>query len=777
MQYLMVYSSNPEYPRDGEWKDNGAGLRVSHWYGFGIIDGATLVNRARNWITVPEQRNCSFNVTDGFEGKKIATSNSQLIMDIQVSNCNLVYLEHVQAVTSLHITAGMRKDISITLTSAVGTVSTLLPYRQHDRHRDGFHSWPFMTVHSWGEQPEGKWAFGIQVMHDSEVILESLQLVLYGTQSVPPSVLAIPNQCHPECVRACAREGPEYCDMCKHYRLADSLQCVKNCPLGTYVNGNTCRSCPLLCAECEDAHTCVQCYPRAFRLIDGSCSDHCSGGTFPTANKSCLVCHQSCKTCDGPHDTDCTSCHPQFTLQGDACVIREPTSCPIGYYFDHRAHECRSCHKSCASCSGKESTLCASCFRGAVISEEGRCIDTRQLRSCFAGQYFDGDKFECATCPSYCSSCSNNLTCNSCLPGIYLTRHGNCVESCHPREICTDMHCHKSCLTCFGPEPVHCNSCPEDLLLANNSCVQHCPLKFFTSKQSCKICHENCKSCMGPSENDCLTCPPKKLLNDHSCVTSCPAGTYSEEIVCSKCLKDCISCVAQDSCSRCKSGYYLLDVHPIARCVGQCPLGFVAQHSSATCQPCPSNCAICHTSSTCDACQPGYAYYAPSGLCLDTCPLGYYSSPAGSCITCQLPCSTCIGSALNCSSCSRGMALDTASQVCRECCNADKAVVQCCDCDADRKFCHWLNFTKLPDGPAPSTDGAYVSTHIVVGVCIAILVVLLCVFLFIILVRYYFSRFSRKYQMVPNQEGLEIASDDGSGSDTDFYVTSSEIVS
>lgn len=199
-----------------------------------------------------------------------------------------------------------------------------------------------------------------------------------------------------------------------------TLECVKNCPVGTFLEKNTCRYCPALCAECSDAHSCTKCLPHTFYLVDGGCSDRCSEGTFSASNHSCISCHQSCMSCTGPLDTDCTNCYPQFTLQDHACVIHESTSCPIGQYFDHRAHECRFCHKSCASCEGKESSQCTTCFGGAVISEEGQCTDNRQLRSCFHGQYFNGNDFECATCPSSCDSCSNNLTCTSCPPGVLL---------------------------------------------------------------------------------------------------------------------------------------------------------------------------------------------------------------------------------------------------------------------------------------------------------------------------------------------------------------------
>ena len=62
MQYLVIYASNSTLPKDGEFHTNGAGLRVSHKYGFGILDAAAIVNRGRWWITAPPRDNCTFAV-------------------------------------------------------------------------------------------------------------------------------------------------------------------------------------------------------------------------------------------------------------------------------------------------------------------------------------------------------------------------------------------------------------------------------------------------------------------------------------------------------------------------------------------------------------------------------------------------------------------------------------------------------------------------------------------------------------------------------------------
>ncbi len=61
VQYLLVYTSNRNRLVDGAWITNGAGLRVSHKFGFGALDAEALVSRGRYWMSVPSQ--CSQNIT------------------------------------------------------------------------------------------------------------------------------------------------------------------------------------------------------------------------------------------------------------------------------------------------------------------------------------------------------------------------------------------------------------------------------------------------------------------------------------------------------------------------------------------------------------------------------------------------------------------------------------------------------------------------------------------------------------------------------------------
>ena len=62
VQYLLVYTSNPSLTSGGNYSVNGAGILVSHQFGFGVMDAEAMVTRARHWISVPPQLDNVLNV-------------------------------------------------------------------------------------------------------------------------------------------------------------------------------------------------------------------------------------------------------------------------------------------------------------------------------------------------------------------------------------------------------------------------------------------------------------------------------------------------------------------------------------------------------------------------------------------------------------------------------------------------------------------------------------------------------------------------------------------
>ena len=120
-----------------------------------------------------------------------------------------------------------RGDISVTLTSPMGTTSTLLFPRLADIVTlDGYDNWPFMSVLQWGENPRGNWTVSvIWNQFNGSVELSNISVTIYGVARTPESVSNI------ACSSTCARPkgcGPKYCDSCNSTLLRDAttLECI-----------------------------------------------------------------------------------------------------------------------------------------------------------------------------------------------------------------------------------------------------------------------------------------------------------------------------------------------------------------------------------------------------------------------------------------------------------------------------------------------------------------------------------------------------------------------
>ena len=711
VQYLVVYSSNPNFPHDSNWQTNGVGLRGSHLFGFGILDAAALVNRARNWVSVPPRENCTMDITSQLKDNRRISHGEPLTVSFNVNVCGLSYLEHVQAITTLSMVSGYRGGVTIELTSPMGTKSILLPYRSSDLHHEGLHKWPFVTVLSWGEKPTGSWVFSVTTKDRSVASLDGLELVFFGTSEVPAAIQSIPEHCHEQCHGKCAKAGAKFCDACKQFRMASTLECIDECPVGTFENLHMCRDCPEFCSECVDDHVCLKCRDGAVRMTNGECAGECPDLSFADTSGNCVQCHHSCLSCNGPTDSNCTSCPGQLSLGEDGtCSIRLPSSCRDGTYFDHRKLECQSCHVTCAKCSGKESTQCTQCYESYVHTDDGRCIDVRELRSCDSGHYFNTSSSACIPCPSLCANCSQDAKCLSCVDNYFLLSDGSCVESCpehtvtdNQTNVCLDTACHKSCLACFGTKDSQCISCYEGLLLFEGSCIENCSNGTYKTENTCRRCHPSCSECLGPAEDQCLGCHSGTYLQANCCVRACPAGSFGDaKGVCLPCPDNCVNCSATNRCTECSTGLYNM-VTTNGNCVHECPSGFATKISTYTCHPCESNCEKCFDPSSCVECADTFSYYEPNQSCLSRCPDGFFTNIKRVCSACQSPCSTCSESPTNCLACEGGYAMNLESKTCEKCCNADTNNAPCCDCDADDKNCVWV--TSIPTLSPVSGDG------------------------------------------------------------------------
>ena len=183
VQYLIVYTSNTTKLVSNNWGMNGVGRQFSHEFGFGLMNAGRLVELATRWVNIGEQIICNVNI---FSNERIEIGDGEAKeIDVTVElfkTCNkqINYLEHV--ISSIGIESDIRGSLYISLESPSKTVSNLLDYRPFDQSKSGFQNWPFMSVHYWGENPNGEWVLTIKNSHSRPAYLSNWTLIFHGVE-------------------------------------------------------------------------------------------------------------------------------------------------------------------------------------------------------------------------------------------------------------------------------------------------------------------------------------------------------------------------------------------------------------------------------------------------------------------------------------------------------------------------------------------------------------------------------------------------------------------
>ncbi|KAM3721851.1 Neuroendocrine convertase [Dirofilaria immitis] len=97
------------------------------------------------------------------------------------------FLEHIQLVLDAYYP--IRRHLSISITSPRGTTTQLLSVRHRDKSSAGFVRWPFMSVHTWGENPRGIWQLNVEDKSMTRKAMtgtiSNITLIIYGTKEEP----------------------------------------------------------------------------------------------------------------------------------------------------------------------------------------------------------------------------------------------------------------------------------------------------------------------------------------------------------------------------------------------------------------------------------------------------------------------------------------------------------------------------------------------------------------------------------------------------------------
>uniref|UniRef100_A0A7N4V0S6 Proprotein convertase subtilisin/kexin type 4 n=1 Tax=Sarcophilus harrisii TaxID=9305 RepID=A0A7N4V0S6_SARHA len=278
MQHLVVRASKPAQLQAEDWATNGVGRKVSHHYGYGLLNGGLLVDLAKKWTMTRPQLKCSIKIIN-----TPISIKSRMHVSRNVSACggedpHIRSLEHVQV--QLSLTYSRRGDLEITLTSPMGTHSTLVAVRPFDTSSRGYKNWIFMSTHFWDEKPQGVWTLTLENKgyFYNFGTLQSYTLILYGTEE-DTLARTLGTPVTSECLQQ------------------DAMGLCQECTSPYYILGRLCLS---------------YCPPRYFNQTRQGPTPEI--GHPASKVRICASCHPSCYTCQGHSAHACTACPPHHAL-------------------------------------------------------------------------------------------------------------------------------------------------------------------------------------------------------------------------------------------------------------------------------------------------------------------------------------------------------------------------------------------------------------------------------------------------------------------------------
>ncbi|XP_036973954.1 proprotein convertase subtilisin/kexin type 5 isoform X2 [Acanthopagrus latus] len=715
VQHIIVRTSKSHPLIAPDWRVNGAGYKVSHLYGFGLLDAASMVKEAERWKQVPSQHECVEEAP--IHVRRTIHPGSVLTSVYESAGCSgralqrVVYVEHV--VVRVTITHGHRGDLSITLASPSGTVSQLLANRPLDDSTEGFQNWEFMTTHCWGEQAAGEWTLKIEdtpsQKRDAAELgtLEEWSLVIYGTAERPYPAHRVrvrsaetpmdgditeeySGPCDPECSDdGCEGPSPQQCVTCLHFFLKfknNTRTCVSECPRGFWGDRRRCKRCFSSCVSCTGSRSdqCTSCIPGHY-LTEGTntCTAHCGDGYYldhdanmcRKCSENCLKCTSysicteckpdtrcdaSCLTCVGPSRGNCSSCSSGHSLQDGVCVVN--TECTDGQYHDSSG-KCHACDATCLKCTGPHGEDCISCVSSQAL-DDGRCVE-----ECAKGKFRSGGR--CHLCDHTCATCvdAGAANCTSCDTDKFgMERYlytGQCLDACpeafyHTKERSCER-CSDHCRLCTSP--THCLKCNSSYYVSGGVCAKlECGEGEVEDPDydDCMACEEGCRKCVLYNPRHCLSCIEGFYNFQDGCYKNCPAKTYSveEDMTCVPCDDNCVSCDVHE-CYWCETDLFLSE----GSCVSECPDGFYGDEDTNDCEECHHGCVTCSGPEDDDCLSCEEAKTLENGECVsdhEVCPIKTFRSDDGACEDCHPSCESCSGEEKNqCTKCAQGRFLTT----------------------------------------------------------------------------------------------------------------------
>lgn len=387
LQHVVVRTAKPANLVDPSWTKNGVGRRVSHSFGYGLMDASAMVKVARNWKTVPEQQRCEINAP---HVDKFIPSKGQITLQLSVKNClNINFLEHVQA--KITLTSQRRGDIQLNLISPAGTKVTLLTPRVHDSSHSGFNQWPFMSVHTWGESPHGNWQ--LEIHNEGRYMAQITQwdLIFYGTETPaqPDDPVPVNSKQFSQFDNDMEHNDIEY-DSSDQF---NKMQQMGKSSMMTHDRTNT------SCVKTTINHQCLACAPPTL-FYKGRCYDMCPIHTYALQQDS------NVDAIDNSQDNNIQITNrPNHSIEDEEELqsISRKRRSKLVYSTEVESNQykvknedfmgaeattlsCEPCEKSCLRCYGPLNSQCSTCSPGSQLrimphTNETYCINFAERSS------------------------------------------------------------------------------------------------------------------------------------------------------------------------------------------------------------------------------------------------------------------------------------------------------------------------------------------------------------------------------------------------------------
>ncbi|XP_048248290.1 extracellular matrix organizing protein FRAS1-like isoform X2 [Haliotis rufescens] len=196
-------------------------------------------------------------------------------------------------------------------------------------------------------------------------------------------------ECHPGCL-TCEGSGESRCLTCPQGYQLQGGACVSPCPTQQYMDtAGSCQACESGCSLCYPARenagsVCTSCEDSRLKPAGMGCVPQCPAGTY-LIRDLCKTCNEHCERCEGP--STCSACRAPYVLYESQCVAH----CGQNSFTNYK-NVCKACKRHCLQCSSEDQcVVCDSRTYLRLGSCVGQCgqgyITDMELRRCIANKY------------------------------------------------------------------------------------------------------------------------------------------------------------------------------------------------------------------------------------------------------------------------------------------------------------------------------------------------------------------------------------------------------